>query len=1460
MLKKNIFCILMVLVMIFCAVPMQGLAEEKAIIYDNFDTEESINNWNGNRKWVNAPTYNNSNGALYFEVKNNNLEFSRRSIELTKGLYYKISFYVRLEDNAPDSVAQIVLIQSNGKAKYIAAKTPVNSKDWTLVSDFYCDDSDGTGINSVFLRIGDNPEKNKINYYFDEFSVEPVYGSDIHFDGEDIMIIPEDKAADYTYDVYSVNDEYKDTIRTTYRMNNENIHWSFKEELPDGVAFNEKTQTFTVSCNAEENDINAVCSTDNNVEVLHTFKIRSIETEYNSLLNKLMNLSVTAREQLEEELKQLREEYGSAPEGENTVKAYEKLKELYVKYTEPYSSECLEKPSKEAENLLSQVCETKEYKELATAKEKADEYLGKKVNSQEEILAAKNTLEDAIYSFRCAVTPYRGFYVDCKNGKDNNDGTAEKPFKSIEAARDAAAQISDNMNGDIIIYIRGGIYAYPEKQLIFGSENSGKNGYNIIYKAYDGENPVISGGIEVKNWEIYDEQKGIYRAYVGRYTSRQFYVNGARRIRARSESGLTNAKYDDGEYGYTDCDDTYLLDYKNISNAELVYETIWTNSRCMIESVTADGDKVKIKMQQPGWYDVRNKGATSVKEPVYIENAYELLDMPGEWYKNESDGYIYYMPYEGEKINTAILPVADAETVLIKGDDADKTADNIIFDGISFEYMTWMRPSTGSGHSDAQNNHIRDSEYSDELAPGSVAVKYAHSIEFRDCVFSHLGINALQMIKCIQDCTVEGNRFYDISGSAMNLGEPSLKLIDEYPNYNYNPSDSKFYISNNRITDNYITNIGVDYKSSAAISAGFPTDTEIAYNTIENVPYSGMHIGYGWKSIKTSIIKNVSIHHNKIINAMNGLADGAGIYVIGPTGGTEEKPNKIYKNYINNNYESDTAHLALYTDQGASFWTLENNVCSTHTKNDEKRENAWFSNLSAENNDLTVRNNYVTTKHKNFTDYGENNEVYGEKICLNGEFPSEAEKIIKESGTKKDGNIRISLYSNDNKPDTSHSETFFKDTKGWTLANNANIQSSWNENGTSGTGGCVKTVYPSGTAYNNGYVGAYKKIEIRRDTWYELSAKVKLDNFEDSVKTPKENAYATIFLTNMEGVDGYIKCISDTPIEVKQNNDGTYDSEWTEIRGYFKFSGNENVKHITPRIQIRVGKDGQNTQFNYFIDDVNIKEAGIVANGDFEEEYSSKGYFSLAASKGLSRLEAWDTTSGKITDQQAYSGKKSMLVNEGAPSSSMRGAEQYVNLEEGKRYKIKVWVKAKYLKGSNVKINSSICFAPKTYYTENDRRVFGEFDEERISQSVNINDREWHLIETEYTAGIDEKYRELDFADAGGMIFVKSVCEEDGKENSETAAFYMDDFCIEPIEERTVNVIAENTSAYDKNFNVIKSVHDNDTLKKIEESNLYVKAFDSVSENISYGTSETEKLFVWDDIQTPLLNKIILNR
>ncbi len=98
-----------------------------------------------------------------------------------------------------------------------------------------------------------------------------------------------------------------------------------------------------------------------------------------------------------------------------------------------------------------------------------------------------------------------------------------------------------NKTGDIYVYLMNGTYTLSST-LTFGASDSGTNGYNVIYKAYEDAVPVISGGVDITTgWTLHDETKNIYKKTGIDWNFRQLYVNDQRGIRARKPN-LTDEK------------------------------------------------------------------------------------------------------------------------------------------------------------------------------------------------------------------------------------------------------------------------------------------------------------------------------------------------------------------------------------------------------------------------------------------------------------------------------------------------------------------------------------------------------------------------------------------------------------------------------------------------------------------------------------------------------------------------------------------------------------------------------------------------------------------------------------------------------------------------------------------------------------------------------------------------------
>ena len=195
-----------------------------------------------------------------------------------------------------------------------------------------------------------------------------------------------------------------------------------------------------------------------------------------------------------------------------------------------------------------------------------------------------------------------------------------------------------------------------------------------------------------------------------------------------------------------------------------------------------------ITMAQPCWNNSTERvtnhvGYGAVGTPTYIENAYELLNQPGEFYLDESLHTLYYVPRPGQDMTNADVEVARLES-LVSG--AGTASDQFTTSSSQSTVLlwTWMQPNSPEGFSEIQANYtVTGKEDSSQglcmLAPkgtcpygvwtkepGNVQFSYDHDICLSKRSVRSLGAAGLNLDDGSQAATVTGCVFTDISGNA----------------------------------------------------------------------------------------------------------------------------------------------------------------------------------------------------------------------------------------------------------------------------------------------------------------------------------------------------------------------------------------------------------------------------------------------------------------------------------------------------------------------------------------------------------------------------------------------------------------------------------------------------------------------------------------------------------------------
>lgn len=258
------------------------------------------------------------------------------------------------------------------------------------------------------------------------------------------------------------------------------------------------------------------------------------------------------------------------------------------------------------------------------------------------------------------------------DGNDSNPGTEAQPFATLARARDAVR--AARPTGPISVFVRQGTY-YLTEPLVFGPEDSGAADAPIRFQAYEGEKPTLSGALRLDlDWRPHKD--GILKTKVrqSEISFDQLFVNGERKHRARYPSYDPEDPTQKGK-GLVACGEQYgkpaselefypgaggfnpTREWKRPEEAFL--HVRWFYGTYIYQLRGMDYEKKRFLLGRGGWHWNSRifAGEYLHFSRCFVDNVFEELDTPGEWYFDKQDGVLYYMPEEGEDMTTARVEV-----------------------------------------------------------------------------------------------------------------------------------------------------------------------------------------------------------------------------------------------------------------------------------------------------------------------------------------------------------------------------------------------------------------------------------------------------------------------------------------------------------------------------------------------------------------------------------------------------------------------------------------------------------------------------------------------------------------------------------------------------------------------------------------------------------------------------------
>ncbi|WP_344669225.1 right-handed parallel beta-helix repeat-containing protein [Catenulispora yoronensis] len=581
-------------------------------------------------------------------------------------------------------------------------------------------------------------------------------------------------------------------------------------------------------------------------------------------------------------------------------------------------------------------------------------------------------------------------------GNDADPGTQAAPVRTIARAQALVRTLNQNMTADVTVVLEDGFYRMSSP-LTLTAADSGTGGHTVIWTADTGAHPVLAGSAQLTGWHPMSSGSPIWVAQAPAGTqTRQLYVDGVRAVRATG--ALPNALTGQGSSGYSG-GGTAMAAWRNPSGAkpqlEFVYRGglgAWTEPRCPVASFSGDA----VTMAQPCWTNSTARagsfpdgraynlvGRSSITEqPTSVENAFQFLGAgtPGQWFLDQGDSKLYYVPRPGENLATADVEAPVLEKLVTGGGTASSPLHNVTFSGIQFSYATWLGPQfhtqgTSDGFSEIQANYqvtgangaasqglctVPPSTYTLGTCPygawtqipGNVSLTYDQKIQFTNDAFVHLGAAGLALGDGSQNDVVKGSVVTDVSGNGIEIGNVDLPT-----------ATGASQTSGNAVTDNHVFDVPVEFHGGIGIDSGYTTNDSVSHNQIDHTPYTAISQGWGgWpdkeqEAPQANFSRTNTIANNLIFDHMSLLNDGGAIYTQGITGTSLSTGEHVTGNLIHD--QTGSGHV-IYTDNGCTFETITGNAVYNNTSAQawSSRHNDYAPGATTTYDPTDVENNY----------------------------------------------------------------------------------------------------------------------------------------------------------------------------------------------------------------------------------------------------------------------------------------------------------------------------------------------------------------------------------------------------------------------------------------------------------------------------------------------------------------------
>jgi hypothetical protein len=435
-------------------------------------------------------------------------------------------------------------------------------------------------------------------------------------------------------------------------------------------------------------------------------------------------------------------------------------------------------------------------------------------------------------------------------GNDTNPGTPDRPIASLHHAQELARAVASRE--PVTVFLREGTH-YLKKPLVFTAADSGTAQAPVIYRAYGSEKPVLSGGLLLTNLDWKPFKDGILQARVPEdLKTDQLFVNGERQILAR----------------YPNVDPKQLIFHGSAADAispervakwsdpaggyfHTMHPRLWGGFSYLITGKDPQGNL----LLEGGWQNNRPGKAAGnfVKEPPdihpkfrMVENIFEELDAPREWFLNTKTHTLYYYPPAGLDLQKARVEAPVLRSLVEFRGGQQAPVRFVSLKGITFRHTlrTFM---------DNREKLLR-TDWT-VYRGGAVVFDGAEDCSLEESLVDQVGGNAVFVNAYNRRITVRGSEIADAGGNGVAfVGDPAAArsaLVGFESKQNYADIDlvpgpkTDNYPKDCLVDDCLIHGTGCVEKQTAGIEIDLAQDITVRHCSIYNVSRAGINIGDG---------------------------------------------------------------------------------------------------------------------------------------------------------------------------------------------------------------------------------------------------------------------------------------------------------------------------------------------------------------------------------------------------------------------------------------------------------------------------------------------------------------------------------------------------------------------------------------------------------------------------------------